>query len=261
MPIREDPGAPPGGRLLTDDDGRLVARFLEAFREGRRFADLLEPVEGASNQVLVGAALANLRGWGVASPPELARELMAAGARPARHAHVMRRSLAGAVPAAWQQATFPGIAIGPLDCAPAAIAPAMLSAHPPDHPDFEPGEDKLPNVVTRLERLIDGHDAGPVLPCSRVAVDANGSVRGAAIITEILRREPPMGGPWLAELYREPGWSGLGAALLRAALWQAAADGHPAIGLAVTEANAARGLYEATGFELVSSWLNVDLPD
>jgi predicted N-acetyltransferase YhbS len=261
VPVYEDPAARPAGRLLIDDERRPLARFLEGVREGRRFADLFAPVGGVASEPVVDTLLRDLAGWRVACSPALARELIAVGGRAGRHAHVMRRSLSSAVPAAWGHDVFPGVDIVPVDCTPAALAPAMLAAHPPDHPDFEAGEDELVNVVARLKRMFEGREAGPVLGCSRVAIDGDGRVRGAAIVTEIPVREPPMGGPWLAELFREPGWGGLGAALLHAALWQAATDRHPAVGLAVTDANAARGLYEATGFELVSSWLSVDLPD
>lgn len=117
---------PPAGRLLVDDAGRPLARFLEDFRDGRRFADLLEPTGVAPVGALVGAALRDLAGWRVASPPDLARRLIAAGGRPGRHAHVMRRSLTGALPSVWEHAAYPGVRIGPVDCGPAAIAPAML---------------------------------------------------------------------------------------------------------------------------------------
>jgi GNAT superfamily N-acetyltransferase len=260
VPVREDPDDPPARRLLVDDEGRPLARFLEDVRDGRRFADLFEQVGGTAVDALAVTALRDLAGWRVASAPALARTLVTAGGRPRRHAHVMRRSLAGVVPAEWEHTGHPGIRIGPVDRTPAEIAPAMLAAHPPAHPDFEPGDDEPANVVARLERELGGREAGPLLTCSRLAVDAGGRVRGAALITEIPAGELPMGGPWLIELFREPGWGGLGAALLRAALWQAAADGHPAVGLRVTEGNAARGLYEATGFEPVSTWLSVDLP-
>lgn len=258
--MREDPEDAPARRVLIDDAGRPLARFLEDVRDGRRFADLFEPVGGTPVDALVDAVLRDLAGWRVASSPALGRTLIAAGASRGRHAHVMRRSLAGAVPAEWEQGSFPGVRIGPIDRPAADLAPAMQAAVPPGHSDFELGDDELANVVARLQRLFDGRAAGPLQACSRVAVDPGGRVRGAALVTEIAVRELPMGGLWLVELFREPGWSGLGAALLHAALWQAAADGHTEIGLAVTEGNAARGLYEATGFELVSSWLSVDLP-
>jgi GNAT superfamily N-acetyltransferase len=258
VPVRQDPDGRPTSRLLTDDAGRPLARFREAMREGRRFADLFEPVGGTPADALVGAALRDLAGWRVASSPALGRKLIAAGASRGRHAHVMRRSLAAAE--LTERGRFPGVRIGPIDCPAADLAPAMHAAVPPGHADFEPGDEEIGNVAARLQRLCDGTEAGPLQACSRVAVDPGGRVRGAALVTEIAVRELPMGGLWLTELFREPGWTGLGAALLRAALRQAAADGHAAIGLAVSDGNAARGLYEANGFELVSSWLSVDLP-
>ena len=82
---------------------------------------------------------------------------------------------------------------------------------------------------------------------------------GAALVNDNPPR-PPFGGPWLAELFREPGHRGVGGALLRSALHAAAQDGHATVQLAVTEGNPAQGLYEALGFRVVTSTLTVELP-
>ena len=48
---------------MCDDDGRILARFDEGEREGHRLADLIEPVYGADEAMLVGIALRDLSGW------------------------------------------------------------------------------------------------------------------------------------------------------------------------------------------------------
>jgi hypothetical protein len=59
VPIVPDPSRPDGRRLVTSD-GTSVARFLEIDRDGRRVADLLEPIEDADVDAI---AAADLRGW------------------------------------------------------------------------------------------------------------------------------------------------------------------------------------------------------
>ena len=72
--------------------------------------------------------------------------------------------------------------------------------------------------------------------------------------------QPPFGGPWIADVFRDPSARGVGGALLRRALAVATRDGLPALGLAVTHANSARPLYAAHGFADVWNGLNVDVP-
>lgn len=259
MPVREVPDAPAAGRLLLGDDGRVLARFVQDTRDGRPWADLLELEAGVAVDEVVPVALRDLAGWLVAGPVELGRALVAAGGRWWRHAHVMRRALRPPPPREWATGRHGELRIEPVSRPPADLAPAMLAAYPPGHLDFEPGDDELPHVVHRLDRTMGGQEVGRLLGCSRLAVDAADRVVGAALVCDS-PSPTPFGGPWLAELFRDARGHGVGAALLRHALVAAAGDGHAAIGLAVTEGNPARGLYEATGFEVVSSALSVYLP-
>ena len=96
---------------------------------------------------------------------------------------------------------------------------------------------------------------GPLLAGSGIAV-AGGDVVGAIIIGA-LPGDPPLNGPWLIDVFRDPAWPGVGRALLTLAL--ALAD-YESLGLIVTEGNdPARRLYESLGFELVQSSLVVQL--
>jgi GNAT superfamily N-acetyltransferase len=102
--------------------------------------------------------------------------------------------------------------------------------------------------------------AGPLLDCSRLAVDAGRTVHAAAIITG-LEGEPPFGGPWVAECFRDrdPRYAGAGRALLEHVLVQATRDGLHTLGLAVTHGNRARELYLELGFREIFTALSVDL--
>ena len=69
-----------------------------------------------------------------------------------------------------------------------------------------------------------GEVIGPLLGCSRVALTADGYV-GAALVFDPAG-EPPLGVPWVGELFRHPDApSGVGASLLAATLDQARDDG------------------------------------
>ena len=92
-----------------------------------------------------------------------------------------------------------------------------------------------------------------------VASVALGVVVGVALITDS-GGEPPFGGPWVINVFRDPAVPGTGAPLLRRALALAAAAGLPALGLAVTHGNTgARAVYAALGFEDRLESLSVDL--
>jgi GNAT superfamily N-acetyltransferase len=99
-----------------------------------------------------------------------------------------------------------------------------------------------------------------LLPCSRIAVAADGTVVGAALVCDMPGAGAPFGGPWIGELFRDPDHHGAGRALLQHAVRQAVLDGLDALGLVVTEGNPARALYERSGFKLVRTFLNVDVP-
>jgi GNAT superfamily N-acetyltransferase len=132
----------------------------------------------------------------------------------------------------------------------ADLLPAFRAAHPPGPPDHDPEPE------AHLEATLAGTGFGPLLDCSGLALDAEGRVIGAILITDI-GGEPPFKGPWVIEVFRDPAHPGTGRALLERALHRGA--GLPGLGLAVTEGNHARGLYAALGFRTVFSTLAVDI--
>ena len=258
MPIADDPDRP-GGKLLLDAAGGPVARFVASEREGRPLADLIELAAGVREVDAVPSIVAELRGWRVAPRVQLGRALVAAGGRPCRHAHALSRDLvADPAPRAWLEPPVPpGIELTPVDRPAIDLAPAAHAAYPPDHPDFaEIPEPDAPEH--ELDDILAGRVRGPLLPCSGLAVAADGSVVGAILVNGA-DGEPPFGGPWVTQLFRHPDARGVGAPLLRRAPALATRDGLPAVGLAVTHDNPAMALYLAHGFRDKLNTLSVEL--
>jgi GNAT superfamily N-acetyltransferase len=153
------------------------------------------------------------------------------------------------VPPGWSGAPGPpGVAFeGPGRTA-AELVPSFAAAYPPGHPDFDPTWD----LEAEQEKILSGRECGPLLGCSRFAV-ADEVVVGAILIT-LPQHGRAAGAPLIADVFRHPdaGWRGLGRALLRRGIAAAAADGHTAINLLVTEGNQAQQLYESLGFAVVA---------
>jgi GNAT superfamily N-acetyltransferase len=225
-------------RTLHDSDGTPIARYLYVNSGGREIADLLElevPVERAVPVVLSG-----LKGMRVAGPPELGWALAVRGARVRRHAHVYSHDLAGERA---EPDPPPGITLTPVDRPIVDLLPAYRAAFPPGHPD-------------RTERDEEHLSRFELLDASGLAVAADGNVAGAILVADLEGADPPLGGPWIMEVFRDPRYPGAGRALLERAL--ARAEG-PTLGLSVTEGNRAERLYRALGFRRVLSSVSVDL--
>jgi GNAT superfamily N-acetyltransferase len=257
MPVVDDPDRP-RGRLLVGADGAPLARFLAGERDGRPNAERFATADGVAPERVVAAVLADLTGWHVSAQVELGRRLIAAGARPRRHVHVMSRDLVrDPAPSAWLAPDPPeGLRLTPVDRPPGDLAPASLAAFPPDHPDQ--GEIQDPAHPEReLEDIISGElMGGPLLRCSGLAVREDGAVAGAILVNGT-PGHPPFGGPWISNVFRHPDARGAGQALLRRALAIATRDGLPALGLAVSHGNPARAVYAAFGFADVFEGQNV----
>jgi GNAT superfamily N-acetyltransferase len=181
------------------------------------------------------------------APVELGRALLAAGATQRRHARLMTHDLQG-VPSEVDPRVVP------LTAGVEELEAVHRSAYRPDHPDYA-----MANEPGALDSLLAGELVGPLLDASRMAVE-DGRVVGAAILNDF-HGKPPVAGPWLSEIFRDPAVPGIGRELLRGALAAAAADGLPALGLAVTAGNSAIGLYEAEGFRTLREDISVVMPD
>ncbi|MFE9661079.1 GNAT family N-acetyltransferase [Streptomyces sp. NPDC005955] len=237
-------------QVLTDPEGQPLLTYVRGERAGRPWADLVR-VTGTADPIPV--VLAALSGWVVSGSVQLGEELIRHGARTLRHAHGMRRDLVAeplvAVPLPH------GARVVPCDRSPRALLPAWRAAFGPGHPDHHPGTDEEA-YAERLVPLLDGTVLGPVLPSSVLAVDPADRVLAGVIVTD------RGGQPWIAEVFRAPGdrYAGLGAALLRHALADAADRGLTSVELAVTDGNPARRGYERLGFVRTSTALTVVVP-
>jgi hypothetical protein len=247
VPVVGDPERPQR-RILTGADGEPIAHFEPGERDGRPMADFFTPADGVAPEQAAAAAMAQLRGWRVASDPAFGRLLVAAGARLRRHAHVLSRDLVrDPAPPDWLEPPLPpGYRLAAADRSGSDLAPACRAAYPPEHSDYgdipDPGRPEI-----ELDDLIAGRIVGPLLRCSSLVVRDDGTVAGA-ILVNAKPGEPPLAGPWVAQVFRHPDAAGTGGPLLRRALALATRDGLPALSLAVTHTNPARAVYGALGF-------------
>lgn len=235
--------------VLSDADGP-VGRYDRGERSGHVYADLFEREPGVSPERAARAVLAQLRGWRIAADEPLGRELIAAGGKALRHAHLMSHDLRERP----QWSDPPGYRLTDIDRPAADLVDAYRAAFAPGHVDHRP--DETPDRArSTLDSYLAGREFGPLLPGSGLAIAPDGSVAGA-ILLGTLPGDPPLNGPWLIEVFRHPQHRGVGRALIERAL--ALAD-VPVLGLMVTEGNPARGLYEELGFVLVHTALVVQL--
>ncbi|WP_327676025.1 GNAT family N-acetyltransferase [Kitasatospora sp. NBC_00458] len=244
-------------------DGRPVVRYQRGERDGRPWADRLEVLDpGADPAVPARYVLAELPGWVVSGPVPLGEELMRHGATALRHGHTMHRPLTGEPPAggwaSWAEAPVrDGFHLVPCDREAGELVRASVGAFGPGHPDHRPGElDDEQTAVRRLDELLSGEVIGRLLPTSALVVDGADRVVAGAVLTDW------DGLPWIAHVFRDPdlGYPGLGRGLLCRVLADTAARGAAQIGLAVTEGNRARRLYESLGFTVTRSTLTVVVP-
>ncbi len=248
--------APGPWRVLLDSGGRRIARFRSDDRAGIRAAGSLRLEPGVDADAAVPVILAGLRGHRVSGAPGIGERLIAAGASRQRHVRVLSRSLASVDE---PPEPPPGIRLTALDRPVADLVASSMAAYPPGHWDFAPGLDRPERVAERLRALVAGELIGPAITPSRLAVDDRGRVVGGAIVTEAPGPEPFVG-PWIADLWREPGRPGLGAVLLAHVLQAIARDGGRTAGLTVTHGNPALRVYERAGFTLRLELLSVEVP-
>ncbi|MER6401276.1 GNAT family N-acetyltransferase [Kitasatospora sp. NPDC001603] len=257
----------PDWEFGRDADGLPVVRYQRGEREGRPWAGLLEVMgpgtpggEAVSAVDPVEFVLTDMSGWVVSSRVGFGERLRRRGARPLRLGHTMLRDLAGdPPPAGWPDwARTPlreGYRSVPCDRTAEELAPALGAAFGPGHPDHRPDHDERTSLE-ELRSLLAGGVVGPVLPSSALVVDADDRVVAGAVVTDY------EGLPWIAHVFRHPelGYPGLGRDLMRRVMADLAGRGNPGMGLAVTEGNAARRLYESLGFRLTRSTLTVIVP-
>ncbi|GAA3367575.1 hypothetical protein GCM10020367_66460 [Streptomyces sannanensis] len=240
-------------QTLAGPDGVPVLTYIRGIRDGHPWADLAEVVGPDP----VPSILDGMSGWAVSGSAHLGEQLIQHGARIMRHAHSMQRDLVSDPPPPdWSSLSLPdGLRVVPCDRGARELFPAWRAAFSPEHPDHYRGSDAQA-LDAELTPLLAGDVLGPVMSCSRLAVDEADRVVAGVIVTN---RD---GLPWIATVFRRPGprHSGLGSRLLRRVLADAASHGLTEIALVVSDANPARGLYEKLGFRLTSTSLTVVVP-
>jgi GNAT superfamily N-acetyltransferase len=243
---------------LRDHAGRPVLSYLEGTRDGRRWAHGAGVLDAGASR----AVISQLSGWYVSADLDFAATLIAGGAEPIRHAHRMNRDLrADPPPPEWARPTLPaGIRLGELDRPTGDIFPVLEAAFPNGHPDRAHIRSSVDERESELTALLAGRVLGPVAASSALAVDATDRVVG--MIAVCTRTEEGTVLPWIGTVFRRPGAElrGLGDRMIRRALALTAAEGRAGIGLAVTEGNPARRLYERLGFAVVATSMTVRVP-
>jgi GNAT superfamily N-acetyltransferase len=199
------------------------------------------------------AVVDQLRGHRISSREgEVADALLARGAELVRASSLMVLALPAAP-------TGVGSAdVRPLRDVPEEYGEVIRAAYPPDHPDHEMMEATPAGAAATVRGYLDGSIVGPLLrEASAEARDANGALAGLIIISTMPADGEYEGSPWITDLCVDPAaqGQGLGRALLTHAIDRLGAEGHAALGLAVTQGSPARQLYEAMGFvERFPAW-------
>jgi GNAT superfamily N-acetyltransferase len=239
-----------------------VLRYVPELREGTPIADLASVPSHRSSGDAAAAALAQLPGWLLATTDfALANRLIKTGAKPRRHAVVMQCDLRAAMDPV---DIDPRFTLRPLPDttdprAWAPLLPSWRAAFPPDHPDHFDGDDPL--AIAFLRRLVDGSELGPLHRSTTLLLDEHGTPV-AGIMVNIRSQDPPLGGPWIADIWRDPALrrTGVGAMLISHAKRLLVEDGHACLGLTVTAGNPARATYHAQGFRTVTESRTLLLP-
>jgi GNAT superfamily N-acetyltransferase len=239
-----------------------VLRYVPELREGTPIADLASVAPHRTAAAAATAAIAQLPGWLLATDDLVfASRLVKVGAKPRRHALMMQCDLRDSTHVVDVDSRF---TLRPLPTtkdarAWATILPSWRAAFPADHPDHFGGDDPL--AIAFLRRLVDGSELGPLHRSTTLLVDEGGTAV-AGIMVNIRSQDPPLGGPWIADLWRDPALrgSGGGAMLISHSKHLLAEDGYACLGLTVTAGNPARSTYLAQGFRTVTESQTVLLP-
>ena len=241
---------------LLAADGQTVATYVAEERDGEPCADAVQR-EGELSLV-VDAALEQWAGWQVAADPELGRALLVRGAETVRHAHTMTVDTSTADDTWRTPVLAPGLRIESIDLeslSPLSLLPSQQAAYPPGHPDHETD---IGTLLGLLVLVMGGDVVGPLLPESALVWHDDEVVAGVLITQR--PGEAPLGGAWVADVWRHPDYRGLGTVVMRRAIAGMRERGETFLSLTVTEGNPARQRYEALGFDHRIEALRVRLP-
>ena len=194
-----DDGGRPGRAVLRDAAGHELLSYVTATHDERPLATDVRRPDDVSADRVADAVLAQLPGWAVSAPDDLATALVARGAVVQRRLRVMTRSLrTDPPPADWADAPLGAeVRAVPADRPAADLFPAWRAAYPAGgHVDAYPGDD-AGALAERLVPLLAGAH-GAVLPWSLLAVDGRDAVVGGVVV---LAAEPPVDMPWIGDVF------------------------------------------------------------
>lgn len=222
----------------------------------------MTPGRTAADAAAAVLADPGLAGWLLSTDDlGLAARLIRVGAKPRRHAFAMQCDLREPRSEPVTDARF---SPAPMPAAAdragwQAVLPSWREAYPPDHPDHFPGDDDT--AVDFLRRLVDGTELGRLHAASTLLADSSGRPV-AGIMINVRLQDPPLGGPWIADIWRDPSLrgEGVGSLLIDHACRVLAEDGFATLGLTVSQGNPARRSYERAGFRVVAESQTVLLP-
>lgn len=129
----------------------------------------------------------------------------------------------------------------------------------PTHPDHLPGN-RIDLIREHLQPLLDRTELG-VNHRSSIAI-LHGGIPIAGIIISLREGSSPFGGPWISEIWVDPKHQGQGIAkyLITQTQEKLKEDNYTSLGLAVTNGNQAKQLYEYAGFTVVEEFWTLSLP-
>jgi GNAT superfamily N-acetyltransferase len=182
------------------------------------------------------------------SDAALVASLTAAGAVELRHAHVMSHPLVD-VPRVTRDSrlTIEPLSAAQLDRHAQRLGELNFAACPVGHPDHSNRD--VDSAAEEIRAIGRGELLGPLMRQSQIAL-CDGRIVGACLVVD-REGEPPEGGPWVIDVFREPQGSvrGVGGALLSNALLSAKSAGLSGLSLAVSHRNdTAYRLYGSLGF-------------
>ncbi len=231
--------------------------FELCIRENQTCADLAQPkphltISEATKQVIQERVTELIS----TSNSEFAKELIAQGCTTKRNAIAMICDLTQVKisPTNFSQETKY------IEEVPAqALFTSWNNAYGPTHPDRIPGN--MSDLIRdHLQPLLDRTEMGDNHRSS-IAIIENGTPI-AGVIVSLRDGLPPFGGPWISEIWVEPKHQQQGIAkyLIAHAQVKLKADGYSSLGLAVTNGNQAKALYEDAGFITIREFWTIALP-